>query len=303
MKKSLALFLALSGSAAMAAFTAPADVASRPDAPVASAFTVGQNAAIQMVFSAENGDSEECSGTMISSDGYAITALHCLELCSSSLVRHGADGGDYFETNVDKVRRGDECKVKVAFNNRSVYSSSARIVAAGRGFIARGSAQSSVGLKAAAAQGIGPMGDFAIVKLSKNPAAGCISAESNVTAGEAVWNMAYPTRTSRDYGENDFNAPGKKVMFSSGHLQSLGPVLSSTIDIVPSSSGSGLFTYAGKLIAVSNSILVAHGTGRTGGILKQELPGSAHSVSIAHVMSEVSALYGEDVVKSAFSCY
>jgi V8-like Glu-specific endopeptidase len=298
----------------------------------ASVYERGESAVLGLVFNGDVSSSSSfesgaalgqnlCGATFISNDGYVLTALHCLENCSVEKTQtHGAI--TIMSSDLEAIKAGRvTCNVDPSTYNKSMFTVSSPIVAAGLGTITAinskamaESTQESQNLATLIAQGYTDSEDYAILKL---PIAnhGCLQVASPYPS-ENVWSISWPVETSRDGSDN---APGGQPVFTSGiitsilsttPLKSAGQTQSSprydgnfmtTVDAVYGSSGSGILNSEGRLVGMTARVGLPADPKRRD-ILYFENPGLTHAISIDKIRSEMRKRYGAALVNEVFSC-
>jgi hypothetical protein len=143
-----------------------------------------------------------CSASVISPDGYVLTALHCMDEC---LKRN-----HLYEKIPDSIYSGNFRSKKAAPNvlckgHRipELGTGDLRLVEVGNGYVVQSPEQLLELTSAEAGKRRAGKTDWAILKAELPQPAPCVPiSRKALTAGQPVWVLGFPSRTSRPGGRN-----------------------------------------------------------------------------------------------------
>jgi hypothetical protein len=290
-------------------------------------FKALQEAVKKIEISASRTDtSGQCTATVISPDGYILTALHCLDLCLEIQTVDWPEASHMQLIKTDQNRNlHRSCDVTL----NGGHTHRAEVIALGRGHIRNYDAR--VGLKRNGAkflswinEGYGLSSDYVILKLSGESDMACAKISSKgLHSGDSVWTETYPAPIRRIDGSV---SPRGEMLYSNGSITSLGHpgackgkvgsaenfsslgIWSGNLFIGPGSSGSPLFNSGGELagmITDKTSLSNSAGcqpvsSGSTNGIYDG---GLANGILLQKIIQNIRNDFGAEVVKQAFNCH
>jgi V8-like Glu-specific endopeptidase len=276
----------------------------------------------------------ECSGSVISPDGYVITALHCVQQCISD-QKLGAElefptfEGRIFSA-IAKPLANNRCEgaqitVEDGSQNSKTYQA-IRLVALGRGFTEfndlKVMSASSAEVKKIAESDL----DYVVLKIEdlNRDRLGCIPTAKKADAvGSRVWSIGFPGANSgragglssdgrselvsygrrlQDVSQNEFFRASNLTPEHRARLMAmyLSPgLLVSNMDIYSGESGSMVLNSQGQLQGVTTSVALP-GEGNTNA--DKYIQGSGLAIDIQAIRQDLRAKHGSALEKQIFNC-
>lgn len=265
-----------------------------------------------------------CSGVVLSPDGYVLTALHCMDLCLeqagvSSRRRRTHELYSLYEIG-EQAPKDLVCPRFGASYWLSEHDAvSPRVVWLGRGTETFDDARVEELPAEVISEIKGLIGDYAILKYDLPGPAACLPpARETPRPGETLWALGYPDWTKRDSGHNSAGVHQQHISFGArrgsiredAYLRTIfsseAPwrleesifdqphVLIADLDVYGGSSGGPVINDKGEIVAVVYSSIHASAT--------EELHASALGISLASVVAEVRRGLGETKAAEIFNC-
>jgi hypothetical protein len=274
-----------------------------------------------------------CVGTLISNDGYLITALHCVTgFPIFDSVRESEFGTILFRVDLAKVRLHLAVDGQVGPPTKPVSPNQlvekAKIIAAGRGFFSS-SLDNLADYKKDPKKfqrlmdaGYGIPEDWAIVKIDRANAS-CVKTNSSpLQLGQPVWSVNFSTREKSvsDQKSSQYFSSGivtrgieDSVAFQNwlkvqrGSLDQTASIYKSvmnrpgsyaaTVDAIPGSSGSGLLNSAGELVGVISDAEWFNENGYAAAV-----PGSTQGATLESILPKIREQLSPEEFGKIFNC-
>jgi hypothetical protein len=271
-----------------------------------------------------NSGGDHCSAVSVSRDGYVLTNLHCLKNCLSDAGKALEEiTGEHY--SIQKPRKQDPKDVvcgNLAWDDSEGNAHvGGRVVWLGRGSQTFSDPDVETIPAAAFRDVVAHHDDFAVLKFDLPGPTACVPASAAPPrAGSRVWNLGYPSFSSRGDG---YDSSGYKKHISFGavttdirtdaylsgvikteeqwrRLESAygqPHILLSIVDSMHGSSGSMIVDEEGELVAIHYSA-----TSPSAERMRADLGANGLSVRVDHIRAELKAGLGEDAARRIFDC-
>jgi hypothetical protein len=275
----------------------------------------------------------DCGGTYIGSNGYILTALHCLRTRVQEHITIKEFKTDLVRTNLEELRTKPSTNFHIGINAQlptMEFPTQYKIIAAGKGYYTgidflQAAIKNSDFFSKLQEDGYGSTQDWAIIKIEEKNTP-CVNIENpGLREKEKVWSLSYQARE----GYETWKSHKSKQYYSEGIITSgitdnsafqkwlqkfsvdkrellvnfykstleLPGALFTTVDAVPGVSGSGLFDKDGNVVGVLNAV-------EWFGLNGQEvyLPGTTQAVSTSSIVEALKQHFSDNEIKEMFFC-
>lgn len=266
-----------------------------------------------------------CSGSLLSPDGYVLTAFHCVEKCLQGTWDAPNDGAETVQTERFKLvrsrkRRPDYlCPRGEPLGIIHDNANQPRVVWTGRGYETFKDSELK-GLPEEVVENLRELvDDYAILKYELRTPAPCLRlAQAPPKPGETLWALGYPAWTDRPDGHNSAGphrqhasfGPVRASLREDPYLQGLltseeewrkeervfgdGNAVLAGIDVHYGNSGGPLLDSRGEVAAVLYSSV--HGSGSV------DYKSSALGIPAWRILRDVREGLGEEAASRVFDC-
>lgn len=271
-----------------------------------------------------------CSGSFISNDGYFLTASHCVELCAEdgNIVKQYTGKNPSYEF-IEYTQRQPKNLTCEVFSLPELKYSKPKLVYVGKGYSGFNDPEIETIPADIVSKFKNDSGDYAILKFDVSGKMNCIPRAKNpvLRPGDKVWAVGYPGRNAR---KNGMGSDGKTEYISYGTVTSSmkenqyyqeakftpqriellnsiydanGTQFFSDMDIYSGDSGSMAINASGELVGVNVAGAIPGGdTDNPPAFEDRFLSGTAISVRLTSIESEIRAVAGDQAFEQMFNC-